>query len=1093
MRFTKLASIGFAFFVATTPLFLSSCGSKSQATANNPAPSVTSLMPPSAPAGAAAQTLTINGSNFIASSTVTYNAVPHTATLVNSGELTIPLTAADQATGGSYAVVVTNPAPGGGTSSANFAVDNPVPDVTSLVPPSLTVGSAAQTLTINGTGFVAASTVTFNGNAVTATVVNSTTITIPLTVADLATVGTDPVVVTNATPGGGSSPFNFSVTAGNAIVGGVVFKSGVTGATVTFTAVNADGSNGATVATCQTDANGNFTCTLSPLPAGAVRACAAGGTYTSEFDGSTITSDSQICALIDQVPGTGLTGLAITPVSDFINSLAVGDLTSGKAATLAAAHAAATAQLDAFYSFTAGVQPETLTPKFTAADITGSPDAFKLGAVLSSYTLEGETLSPADPDALIAALSADISDGVWDGKSSGTPITMDAIRKTVTYRKVKAAAKPIPLDGTTTNLPPPAGTSDFVAALLQCLDQAASQTPPGQPVPIACLVYTTLTPQQLAAVYQAILTAVGASSSTPAYANVGPTSSAAVVAQIIGGTQYLFVATGPNGIAVYDFTNPNQPVMVNLWPQIAAVIGPSSSPQVTGLIPIGQSLMFAFSFYTMEGVLLDSSILVAGTPGTSDPVLLSGTLQLQNTVGVNFLYSPAPTFIEGGTYTGVSIYADTADGYYLFTPNLSQGTLSGILGTPQLFPVTDPNQQVGMQMAVDPLLNLILIGNSSGYSTPPGGAQLIELNQTPLTSYYWDDTTAASFPSPSVPEGIASPALSGTSIDTQYGVGILTYEDFPYVTFLNLSSGIATQPPGSGGYPTFTIPLAQTAQVTLATSTPVTAAGSFVDSKSHLALFMSGDASQFAVGAVQNPATVLSGSTWQGLSNWMFWDIYSSSSSFPYFTWDNEPFSAGIVTSMANNQPYGYIVDGSGQGVVQVSMTDFINITASGTSGDALHTPSTDPATTNTAPSTAPTVGPILQELYFSPDVVTAVTVSGPNVSGTPVPCSSSLTNPTCTVSNGATVQLTATLTLSSGATLNVNGTSTVTSPDGTTTYTVDWYISGGNDGTVTPTGAFTAGIYETTQVDMAVTLKVSYQIGTSQLFIEDIPIISVP
>ena len=69
--------------------------------------------------------------------------------------MTISLSAADQATAGSYAVVVTNPAPGGGASSPlNFAVNNPAPTLTSLSPASAVVGAAAQTLTLNGTNFV---------------------------------------------------------------------------------------------------------------------------------------------------------------------------------------------------------------------------------------------------------------------------------------------------------------------------------------------------------------------------------------------------------------------------------------------------------------------------------------------------------------------------------------------------------------------------------------------------------------------------------------------------------------------------------------------------------------------------------------------------------------------------------------------------------------------------------------------------------------------------------------------------------------------------------------------------------------------------
>jgi beta-glucanase (GH16 family) len=54
---------------------------------------------------------------------VTYNGIGHTATFVSSTQLTISLSASDQATAGFYAVIVTNPSPGGGPSnSVNFGV-----------------------------------------------------------------------------------------------------------------------------------------------------------------------------------------------------------------------------------------------------------------------------------------------------------------------------------------------------------------------------------------------------------------------------------------------------------------------------------------------------------------------------------------------------------------------------------------------------------------------------------------------------------------------------------------------------------------------------------------------------------------------------------------------------------------------------------------------------------------------------------------------------------------------------------------------------------------------------------------------------------
>jgi hypothetical protein len=104
----------------------------------NPLPSITSLSPSSATAGAAAQTLTITGTNFLSSSTATYNGVAQTVTYVSSTQLTIPLSASDQASAGSYAVVVTNPPPGGGASnSVNFTVNAHTTSAVGAIAPSL--------------------------------------------------------------------------------------------------------------------------------------------------------------------------------------------------------------------------------------------------------------------------------------------------------------------------------------------------------------------------------------------------------------------------------------------------------------------------------------------------------------------------------------------------------------------------------------------------------------------------------------------------------------------------------------------------------------------------------------------------------------------------------------------------------------------------------------------------------------------------------------------------------------------------------------------------------------------------------------------
>ena len=94
---------------------------------NNPVPAITSLTPSQMAAGSTGQMLGVVGTGFISSSTVTYNGVSHPATL-NNTYLWLSLSTSDVATTGTFPIVVTNPAPGGGSSSPmNFTVTTGTP------------------------------------------------------------------------------------------------------------------------------------------------------------------------------------------------------------------------------------------------------------------------------------------------------------------------------------------------------------------------------------------------------------------------------------------------------------------------------------------------------------------------------------------------------------------------------------------------------------------------------------------------------------------------------------------------------------------------------------------------------------------------------------------------------------------------------------------------------------------------------------------------------------------------------------------------------------------------------------------------------
>ncbi|HMZ22166.1 MAG TPA: hypothetical protein PLD20_29815, partial [Blastocatellia bacterium] len=175
-------------------------------TINNPLPTLTSLNPNSATAGGSAFTLTVNGSNFVNTSTVWWNGNLRTTTFVSATQLTAAIPASDIATAGTASVTVNNPAPGGGSATnLTFTINNPTPVITTLSPNSATAGGAAFTLTVNGSGFINGSTVQWNGNARTTTFVSATQLTAAIPATDIANTGNANVTVVTAAPGGGTS------------------------------------------------------------------------------------------------------------------------------------------------------------------------------------------------------------------------------------------------------------------------------------------------------------------------------------------------------------------------------------------------------------------------------------------------------------------------------------------------------------------------------------------------------------------------------------------------------------------------------------------------------------------------------------------------------------------------------------------------------------------------------------------------------------------------------------------------------------------------------------------------------------------------
>jgi photosystem II stability/assembly factor-like uncharacterized protein len=204
------------------------------------APTITSLVPSSVIAGGSSFPLTVNGQQFDSTAVVQWNGANLPTTFVNSGQLTATVPANDIATAGTASVGVLNVDMGTSSNLVTFTIDNPVPVAGSLSPNSALAGGAAFTLTVNGSSFVSASVVQWDGANLATTFVNSGQLMAMVPASDITVAGTANVTVTNPGPGGGTSnaltftidnpvPIETSLSPNSAIAGGKAFSLTVNG------------------------------------------------------------------------------------------------------------------------------------------------------------------------------------------------------------------------------------------------------------------------------------------------------------------------------------------------------------------------------------------------------------------------------------------------------------------------------------------------------------------------------------------------------------------------------------------------------------------------------------------------------------------------------------------------------------------------------------------------------------------------------------------------------------------------------------------------------------------------------------------------
>src|SRR6266850_1124170 len=210
-----IASAGFASVTAQNAN--SSVSNALEFRVNNPAPQIASISPGSAMAGAAPLFLAVSGSGFVSGATLLLNGSPRPTTPQTDTQLLTTLSASDLAATQSVTVAVANPEPSAGPSNQiAFTItpltSNAIPTLVSASDASVPAGWPGFQLTVNGTNFVGASVLQWNGTNRLTTVTSSTELKAAIPASLLASPGAAQISVVNPSPGGGvSSPLHIQV------------------------------------------------------------------------------------------------------------------------------------------------------------------------------------------------------------------------------------------------------------------------------------------------------------------------------------------------------------------------------------------------------------------------------------------------------------------------------------------------------------------------------------------------------------------------------------------------------------------------------------------------------------------------------------------------------------------------------------------------------------------------------------------------------------------------------------------------------------------------------------------------------------------
>ena len=188
-----------------------------QGTGGNPIPFITSLSPANVYVNSATTKVTIQGSGFLPSTTIslqTFNSNNPvlSSTFVSASQITVLVPGNVLSTQGQVSLIASNPQPGGGSTSASLQVIGTDPTINAVNPASIVAGTPSEAIIINGQNFMNGAQLQWNGVNIPTTYISSTQLQAQPSTANLKNAGIVQLTVNNPSPGLLSPIFSFDIT-----------------------------------------------------------------------------------------------------------------------------------------------------------------------------------------------------------------------------------------------------------------------------------------------------------------------------------------------------------------------------------------------------------------------------------------------------------------------------------------------------------------------------------------------------------------------------------------------------------------------------------------------------------------------------------------------------------------------------------------------------------------------------------------------------------------------------------------------------------------------------------------------------------------